>query len=65
LYARHEVEYAWIVDTSLRMVEAFRLMDGRWVLIAVHGGDDPARIEPFEAVELPVARLWVSEAAPA
>jgi Uma2 family endonuclease len=64
-YARHEVEYAWIVDTSLRTVEVFRLMDGRWVLITVHGGDEPARIEPFEAVEFPMARLWFPESRPA
>ena len=65
LYARHEVEYAWIVDTNLRTVEVFRLKDGQWMLSSVHGGNEPARIEPFEAVEFPMARLWLSEAPPA
>lgn len=64
-YARHGVQYAWIVDTSLKTVEAFRLVDGHWSLIAVYGGDDPARIEPFETIEIPLARLWFPEPGPA
>lgn len=60
-YARHGVEYAWIVDTSQKTVEVFRLVDGHWLLIAVHGGDEPARIEPFEAIEIPLATLWMPE----
>lgn len=64
-YARHGVEYAWIVDTSQKTVEVFRLVDSHWLVIAVHGGDDPVRIEPFEAIEIPLARLWFPETSPA
>lgn len=64
-YARHAVESAWIVDTSQRTIEVFRLVENRWSLIGVHGGDEPARIEPFEAVEFPMARLWFPEPRPA
>lgn len=60
-YAHHGVEHAWIVDTSQKTVEVFRLVDGHWSLIAVHGGDDPVRIEPFEAIEFPLATLWLPE----
>ena len=64
-YARHAVESAWSVDTSQRTIEVFRLVENRWSLIGVHGGDEPARIEPFEAVEFPMARLWFPEPRPA
>jgi Uma2 family endonuclease len=64
-YARQGTEWAWIVDTTQRTVEVFRLNDGHWLLTAVHGGDDLARIEPFEAVEIPLARLWFPEPRPA
>jgi len=57
-YARHEVAWAWIVDTSQRTIEVFRLVEGQWFLNSVYGGDEPARIEPFEAVEFPLTRLW-------
>jgi Uma2 family endonuclease len=64
-YARHGVEYAWIVDTSQRTIEVFRLAEGRWSLTAVHGGDEPARIEPFETIEIPLDRIWFPETSPA
>jgi Uma2 family endonuclease len=64
-YARHGVEYAWIVDTSQRTIEVFRLVEGRWSLIGVHGGDEPERIEPFDSVEILLERLWLPEPRPA
>jgi Uma2 family endonuclease len=60
IYAREGVGHMWIVDPLLRTVEVYRLEEGRWVVAAVHGGDSPARIEPFEAVELDVARWWLA-----
>jgi len=64
-YARYGVEYAWIVDPTLNTIDVFRLVDGRWSLRVVHGGDEPARIEPFEAIEFPLATLWLPETPPA
>jgi Uma2 family endonuclease len=64
-YAREGVEYAWIVDTIIRTVEVFRLVDGHWSLVSVHGGDDIARIPPFEEIEIPLRRLWIDEPLPA
>lgn len=64
-YASHGVKCAWIIDTNQKTIEVFQLANGQWVLSAVHGGDEPARIEPFEAVELPLARLWLSDPRPA
>ncbi len=57
----HGVEYAWIVEPALRTVEVFRLEAGRWTLDGVSGGDDAVRIPPFEAIEFPLATLWLPE----
>jgi Uma2 family endonuclease len=57
-YARLGVPYAWIVDPVARGVEAYRLENGRWTLIGMYGGDDPAYIEPFEAAEIRLGDLW-------
>lgn len=65
LYGVHEVEYAWIVEPTLRTIEVFRRETGRWTLHAVHGGDEPARIVPFDAIELPLATLWLAGNSPA
>ena len=31
---------------------------GRWLLLNTHAGDVSARIEPFDAIELELWRLW-------
>ena len=58
IYARESVPHVWLVNPIARTLEAYRLKAGRWTLDATHGGDDVARIAPFEAIELELARLW-------
>jgi hypothetical protein len=50
--------HCWLVDPAHRTLEAFRLERGRWLLAAAHGGTGRARVEPFEAWEIDLARLW-------
>jgi Uma2 family endonuclease len=59
IYAREAVSYLWLVDPLVRTIEVYRLKDGEWMVAAVHGGDAPARIAPFDAVELDVASWWI------
>jgi len=59
IYAREGVSYAWIVDANLQSFEAFRLEDGRWTYIAQHTGDEVIRVEPFDAIEIHLANLWL------
>lgn len=65
VYARHEVQHAWLVDPVERMIEVFRLASANWIFVGVYGGDEPARIEPFDAIEFPIATLWLPENPPA
>jgi Uma2 family endonuclease len=65
IYAREEIPYAWIVDPIVRMIEAFQLASGRWSLLGTFGGDDTVRIEPFDAIEFPLATLWLPDDTPA
>jgi Uma2 family endonuclease len=65
IYAREEIPHAWIVDPILKTIEAFRLASGRWSLLGTYGGDDTVRIEPFDAIEFPLATLWLPDATPA
>jgi hypothetical protein len=37
----------------------YRLEGSRWVVASAHGGADAARAEPFDAVELRLARWWL------
>jgi Uma2 family endonuclease len=60
-YARHSVTSAWLVDPALHAIEAYRLEHGRWVQVGVYS-DEPANIEPFEAIEFPIETLWLPSA---
>lgn len=59
LYARHRVPYYWLVDPQTRTLEALRLEGELWVETGSWGQGDVARVEPFDAVELDVGRLFV------
>lgn len=58
IYARAGVAHLWLVNPIAETLEAYRLEQGRWVLLVTHAGDVAARIEPFDAVELELWRLW-------
>ena len=58
IYAEHSVAHAWLVDPIARTLEVLRNEDGAWTLLTTHTGDVTARIEPFEAIEVRLGRLW-------
>ena len=59
LYAHHGVDWYWLVDPVARTLEALELRDRRWLIAATHDDTAIARIPPFDAVELPVGRLFL------
>jgi len=59
IYARERVAHLWLVDPLARTLEVYRLEDGRWVVVSTHGGTGAVRAEPFDAVELHLARWWL------
>lgn len=58
IYARAGVRHVWLVNAPERTLEVLRLDEGRWTLLDVHADQDAVRAEPFDAVELDLARLW-------
>lgn len=58
LYAELGVQYLWLVDPNNQTLEAFRQHDGHWLHSGSWASDEVARVEPFDAVELDLARLW-------
>jgi hypothetical protein len=59
VYLREGVGHLWLLEPHHRTLEAFRLEQGRWVLVGNAGGEAWVRIEPFEAVELELSALWL------
>lgn len=61
-YARCGVAHAWLVDPELRTLEAYRLERGLWVWLGTWRDDAAVRVEPFDAVALPLGALWKGRA---
>jgi Uma2 family endonuclease len=57
-YAASGVAFIWLVDPLLKTLEAYRLESSRWLLLGTWGGEVTARVGPFEAVEMDLARWW-------
>ncbi|MHB1047390.1 MAG: Uma2 family endonuclease [Thermoanaerobaculia bacterium] len=62
IYAREEVEHAWLVDPVLETLEVYRRQGEAWLLVLTAGGDDVVRAEPFDAIELTLTGLWIRPA---
>ena len=59
IYAREGVAHAWLVNPLLRTLEVLALQSQRWTLVATYEGEATFRAEPFDAVELELAALWI------
>lgn len=57
-YAREEVGHLWLVNPTSETLEVYRLERGHWLLLETHAGDVAVRIEPFDAIDLELWRLW-------
>lgn len=58
LYATHGVPHYWMIDPAARVLEALKLVDGKWVELGAWSDAGSARIEPFDAIELDLTRLF-------
>ncbi|MCK6554694.1 Uma2 family endonuclease [Candidatus Binatia bacterium] len=59
IYACEGVSHLWIADPILKTLEVHRHEGGRWIVARTHGGDEQVRAEPFDAVEIDLARWWL------
>lgn len=58
IYAREGIRHAWLINPVPRTIEIRRLEAGEWVLVATYCGDEVINPEPFDALPLPLVRLW-------
>ena len=60
IYAAHGVSHVWLIDPIAKTLEVHSLGDDhRWRDVRVYEGDARVRAEPFAAIELDLASLWV------
>ena len=58
IYAREGVSHLWLVDPDLRILEAYALEKGRWLLLRAYKENDRVSAPPFDATELDLSVLW-------
>src|SRR5262245_57502705 len=63
-YARHGVDYLWLIDAIARTLETYRREGEHWLLLRTFVDDEPVRGEPFDAVELSMTPWWLPEPQP-
>ena len=59
IYAQQGVPHFWLIDTTNKTLEVFRLESSKWFLLGAFAEDDKMRAEPFEEVEIDLANLWL------
>ena len=58
IYGRERVGHTWLIDPLLQTLEVLRLQGRGWSLRATHEGGPSVRVEPFDAIELDLGRVW-------
>ena len=60
IYAAHGVSHVWLIDPIAKTLEVHSLGDDRrWRDVRIYEGEARVRAEPFAAIELDLASLWV------
>jgi Uma2 family endonuclease len=57
IYAREGVRHCWLINPLKHTIEIRRLEGTDWVLVT-HKGNEVINPEPFDALPLPLVRLW-------
>lgn len=58
IYLRERVGHVWLLDPIAETLEIFRHNGAQWSRGSLHTGNVTVRAEPFDAIELELARLW-------
>jgi Uma2 family endonuclease len=58
IYARGDVDYAWIVEPEQQTIESYQRQDDRWILLNTYGEEPLVRIAPFDAIEIDLSLIW-------
>lgn len=58
LYAKYGVKFIWLVDLDLKTLEAYKNVNGQWVLLTTLDNDKNVSVEPFDAITFSLSALW-------
>jgi len=58
IYGEAGVAHLWLLDPDAQLLEAFGLVEGRWLLNGTAAGDEQVSLEPFDAISFPLMSLF-------
>ena len=58
VYGKIGVQFLWLLDPKLKVLECFNLAAGTWLLSGTFSGDTMVRATPFDAIEFYLGDLW-------
>jgi Uma2 family endonuclease len=61
IYARQGVGHLWLLDPMVKVLEIYRRDVTIWSAVAAFEGSMSVRAEPFEAIEIDLARFWLED----
>ena len=64
VYAAAGVKHVWLVNPIAKTLEVYRRVEGAWHLVHAYSDEGIIRAEPFDAIEIELARWWSKPAAP-
>lgn len=59
IYAAHGVSHPWLVDPPPRPLTAYENVDRPWARLGAWADDAAPAVAPFDAINLPLAPLWM------
>jgi Uma2 family endonuclease len=62
IYARAGVGFLWLADPRAKLLEAFALSGGNWLLIAALRDSEDVSVPPFDAISFSLGLLWPHDA---
>jgi Uma2 family endonuclease len=57
IYGEIGVQFLWLLDPKLKVLECFSLVAGNWLLSGTYSGDTMVRATPFDAIEFSLSDL--------
>lgn len=61
VYAEQKVPHLWFADPISKSIDVLRLTGDLYSIVDTFGGDEKARLEPFDAVEIDLGLLWLPD----
>lgn len=58
VYQREQVGFVWIIEPLDKFLEVLQLDGASYRIIQRVSGDEPVRLQPFDAIEFDLAALW-------